>query len=295
VQRTRYASRLRDVRSVFSTRRRAAVFIANALAAFGLVSAVIQFVGQVFSIEFTYPAALTGSAVAACLVWGVARAMPERDVTRDFGHPDIRVRVRVGDLFDETEHLVVGFTDTFDTDTSGDTVISRSSVQGQLLDRVYQGDREQLDRDLAAALDPVTPAVVESASDKPQGKRRRYPLGTVAAITRADRTIFCCAYSELGNDLVARSSMDDMWASLGHLWDAIAAHGRRRPVAMALVGSDLARIDAMSRENLLRMILLSFICSSNVRVATRELTLVIHPKDLDKVDMVEVEAFLRSL
>lgn len=295
VQRARFARRFCDVRSVFTTRRRAGVLIANALAAFGLISAAIQFVGQVFSIRFAYPAALTGSAVLACLVWGVARATPQHDVARDFGHPDIRVRVRVGDLFDESDHMVVGFSDTFDTDTSGDVVISRWSLQGQLLDRLYRGDRDQLDRELTAALAPITPASVESDAEKPLGKRERYPIGTVATLQQADRMIFCCAYSRLGNDLVARSSMDDMWVSLGRLWEAIAARGGRQPVAMPLVGSELARIDAMSRENLLRMILLSFVCSSNMKVVTRELTLVIHPKDLAKVDMVELEAFLRSL
>ena len=42
-----------------------------------------------------------------------------------------------GDLFDEADaNLVVGFADTFDTATENDAVISRASVQGQLLDRL---------------------------------------------------------------------------------------------------------------------------------------------------------------
>jgi hypothetical protein len=258
------------------------------------MSAIVQFIGQVFSLTFPHPAVLTAGAIAVCAAWGAARAMPVRYVTRDFDHPDIRVCVRVGDLFEEHEHLVVGFTDTFDTDTSGGQIISGWSVQGQLLDRLYDGDRLLLDEKLIAALAALTPSSTENVETKPLGKRERYPVGTVAPLQQADRLIFCCAYSRLGNDLVARSSIDELWLSLSSLWDAIAANGRRRPVAMPLVGSDLARIDAMNRGNLLRMILLSFICSSKARVATCELTLVIHPKDLAKVDMMEVEAFLRS-
>lgn len=269
--------------------------VASSFAAFGLLSAVVQFAGQVFSIRFTYPAVLTGAAVLACLAWGVARAMPEYDLARDFRYPDVRVRIRVGDLFDEADHIVVGFTDTFDTDTSDDLVISRSSVQGQLLDRVYRNDRDKLDQSLATALSATMPASVEAAADKPVGKRQRYATGTVATLRDSNRMIFCCAYSRMGNDLVARSSTDLLWASLSSLWEAVAEQGRRRPVAMPLVGSALARVDSATREHLLRLILLSFVCASNARVVTSELTLVIHPNDVAKIDMVEAEAFLRSL
>ena len=50
--------------------------------------------------------------------------------------PELRTAVVIvsGDLFDQEDaNLVVGFTDTFDTDTDRNIIISRESAQGLML------------------------------------------------------------------------------------------------------------------------------------------------------------------
>jgi hypothetical protein len=89
--------------------------------------------------------------------------------------------------------------------------------------------------------------------------------------------------------------VDTLWASLGSLWSAVAEHGRLMPLAMPIVGSDLARIDPLNRENLLKMILMSFVVRSRESVFCKELTIVVHPKDLGEINMVQVAAYLRRL
>src|SRR6185437_3325597 len=75
------------------------------------------------------------------------RARHAGDVLRrEFTGLRVELVVRQGDLFDSDDaNLVVGFGDTFDTAVDDDAVVSRDSVQGQLLVRVYQGDRRRLD------------------------------------------------------------------------------------------------------------------------------------------------------
>lgn len=216
-------------------------------------------------------------------------------VNHTFKYPSISVRVVVGDLFEQPDQLVVGFTDTFDTDTTDDLVISANAVQGQLLDKIYGGDRAQLDRDLDVALDGYRPVALESAADKPLGRLARYPLGTVAVLCPHGRRVYCPAYSELGNDLVARSTIDTLWASLGSLWSAVAEHGRLAPLAMPIVGSELARIDPLNRENLLKLIMMSYVARSREGVFCKELTIVVHPKDFGEINMAQVAAYLRRL
>jgi hypothetical protein len=214
---------------------------------------------------------------------------------RVFKNPTMAVRVVVGDLFDQPGQLMVGFTTTFDTDTTDDLVISESAVQGQLLHRFYDGDREQLDEDLEHALRQHHPIAVESPADKRLGKLTRYQLGTVAVLSRMNRRIFCCAYSEMGNDLVARSTVDQLWASLGLLWSAVAEYGKLAPLTMPIVGSDLARIDPLDRENLLKLILMSFVARSRERLFCKELRIVVHPKDFGEINLTQVAAYLRRL
>jgi hypothetical protein len=190
---------------------------------------------------------------------------------------------------------VVGFTNTFDTDTADDLVISRNAVQGQLLHKIFGGDREQLDRDLENALSAYQPIETESASTKRLGKQTRYPLGTVAVLCPDGRRIFGLAYSEMSNDLVARSAVDTLWASLGSLWSAVARHGRLAPLAMPIVGSELARIDPLNRENLLKLIMLSFVARSREAVFCKELAIVVHPKDFGEINLTHVATYLRRL
>ncbi|MEV6491389.1 macro domain-containing protein [Actinoplanes sp. NPDC051633] len=69
---------------------------------------------------------------AGSALFGAYRALPGRVVARDLRHPDCRIEIIPGDLFEETgSHLVIGFTDLFDTDPSDGRIVDPSSVQGQ--------------------------------------------------------------------------------------------------------------------------------------------------------------------
>jgi DNA-binding SARP family transcriptional activator len=213
--------------------------------------------------------------------------------------PGLRVRVVVvrGDLFDQSDaNLVVGFTDTFDVATGQDYVISRESVQGQLVERIFGGRSRELDAELRRGLRGVAPVSVESVQDKPKGKRVRYPIGTVVAVPIGGRRVFATAYSRLGNDLVARSTPEDLRRSLDRLWECAARHGMFKPVAVPLVGSGLARITELGRDQLMIMIVDSFAegCRRHPAVAP-ELRIVIRPADLEKTDLSTVEKFIGEL
>src|SRR5260221_950619 len=74
-------------------------------------------------------------------------------VDREFPELHTRVVAQTGDLFDHADaNLVIGFCDTFDTATDDNVLISRDSVQGQLLHRYYSGDSKALDRELQRGL-----------------------------------------------------------------------------------------------------------------------------------------------
>ncbi|MEV6513265.1 macro domain-containing protein [Streptomyces sp. NPDC051642] len=202
-----------------------------------------------------------------------------------------------GDLFEQTDcNLVVGFTDTFDTETDQDIVISRDSVQSQLVDRLFGGRRRLLDEKLKAGLRTVRAVGTESARAKPRGRRVRYPVGTTVAVPVDGRRIFAVAYSRLGNDLVARSGDEDLRSSLDNLWASVAVHGLFRPVAVPLIGSGLARVTDLDRSQLVALIVDSFIAACRRYPAlTPELRIVIRPEDLASTDLSPVERRFHEL
>lgn len=293
------ARRRPDVaRPPLADRRRTRVFAGSVLAAFGGISALVQFVGQLYPGAFPHPGMVTASAVGGCVVWGAARVRPHRQVRREFEQPRMTVAIRAGDLFAEDAHLVVGFADTFDTDTATDAgdgvVVHPGSVQGQLLARRYGGDRERLDGELETAL-AGTPALgEEDPAVKPLGKLRRYPVGTVAVLGPRPRLVFAVAYSRIGPGYVAASGVEELWQSLGRLWDAVYRHGQQERVVMPLVGSGLARLD-LDDETLLRIVVLSFVVRSRRRRVCRELHIVLRPDTFRRLDLTELDAFLKTL
>jgi hypothetical protein len=278
------------------TRRARQILLRNAMAAFGGISAVLEFVGQFFPRSFPYPGPVTVlSVAAACLVWGLGRSRPTARVRQEFRRPDMTVVVEEGDLFDQPAHLVVGFTDTFDTASAAGVVISEGSVQAQLLARRYGGDVRCLDAELIAALGAVEPVAREDRDHKPLGKLERYPVGTVAVLGARPQLMFAAAYSRIGNDYVAASSVEDLWFSLNRLWDAVRRHAQLERVSMPLIGSGLSRLDYLDQDSLLRLILMSFIARSREGAICRELRVVVRPADLERINMPEVAAFLGAL
>ena len=215
----------------------------------------------------------------------VRAAQGKRAHREEFAGLRTAVVVQTGDLFAQHgANLVVGFSDTFDTDTDRNIVISAESAQGRLLDILYGGDRARLDKELRAALARVPRVALESRSAKPRGRLARYPVGTVATLHHASRRVFAVAYSRMGNDLMARSSLPMLKASLENLWDSVYRYGQLKPVAMPLIGTGLSRTGA-SHEELLAMIVASFTASARGRYLAPELRVLVPQQVFDAINI----------
>lgn len=286
---------MRRVTVMFRSRRGWALLSVNFSIAFAALAGAVQLVLAVQpTAELQGLRTLAGIFVLSCL-WALVRSIPREFVDRQFKHPNFSVAVKVGDLFHESGGVVVGFTDVFDTSTEGGDIITPRSVQGQLLERVYDADVTSLDAALAMALHASPVVESETEASKPRGKRDRYAIGTVAVVPKGSSKYYCVAYSRMSNDLIAKSSVHYLWQSLGNVWSAVARHGQLGPIATPILGSDLARVGSLGHESLLKMIILSFVAESRVNLIARQLTIVIHPNDAGEVDMLEVQAFLNSL
>jgi len=270
------------------------LFVASALTAFGAVSALVQFVGQLFPGTLAEPVAITTASLTTCVGYAVVKARPLRQLRYSYRLPQTLITIVSGDLLEQPCQMAVGFSDTFDTQLEGG-VISAGSLQGQLLLRRYGGNLSRLDADLEAALVSAKPIACEDREDKPLGKLNRYKIGTVAVLDTLPHQVFAVAYSRIGNDGVATSSVEALWFSLNRLWDAVFQRGQQEPVAIPLVGGGLSRIDSLDPESTLRLVLLSFVTRSRDRRVCSELQVVLRPSVFEQVDLREIRAFLTSL
>lgn len=288
------------LRVVFKTGRGLRTLALNFFAFFGAVSAGLQFYGAVFVPDKPFANPLTVVLIIAGLgiLFALWRTWPRSKISQTFntGAHEVTVDVVVGDILDHKGQIVVGFSDTFDTDTSGDKIIKASSLQGQLLKKRFNNDSAALDQALATDLNNSEATSTEHRANKPLGKLDRYPIGTVAVIGQSvDDRVYALAYSTMGNNLLAQSSVHDVWCALGQLWTSVYEHGQQEPVALPLVGTGLARINYLDRESMLRMALLSFVARSRETFICEKLTVYIHESDRDKINMLELKAFLKTL
>lgn len=223
------------------------------------------------------------------LVWAVISIFPRFEISRRLSVPDAVIKIKVGDLFKEEADLIIGMSDTFDTEKGN--IIKTKSIQGQFLATVYNDDTPRLNTDLTAALKGRSGT---RDSQKSQGKKTRYPIGTVATLTAGTKKYYCSAYSFMGNDLKAQSDIKKLSTSLDMLWEEIRLKGQRGKVALAVLGSDLGRISTASHSNLIKLIVSSFLLASREGLISEQLTVVIYPSNLEKVNMLELNDFLQN-
>lgn len=228
--------------------------------------------------------------VFASMVVAIAKNIPRTSLSRSFSSPDYTIEIKVGNLFDQPEHLVIGLNDVFDTELG--EIIKQSSVQGQFLDCIYSGDRARLDAEIDAALQPLQDKAQEDL-DKKRGKRLRYPIGTTLVLGVEGRRFFLSAYGRMGNDLRVKSTVDYIWLSLTKLWQQVRLRGHGKGVSIPIIGSDLART-GLSRMVLTKLIMLSFAIAAKEGFVANRLTIMIRPEDISSVDLAELQEFLYS-
>lgn len=276
----------RDLR----TRRFWRSFVAQFFAAVGFMAVFIELYDVFWPGKLTksdWPTAL--AVLATALAYASYRSWP-RPVEQQYSRPNTRIRIVVGDLFDQDANLVIGMSNTFDTAVPH--VISKSSVQAQFLERVYSSDTAELDADLAKSL----AGVPTTGSINKEGKCEVYPVGTIAVIRQNRRHFFCAAYTQMNERNEAHGTVAGIWRCLENLWDEVRARSNGDPVATPVIGGGQARIShVLPAQDSIRLMILSFLLASRDRRVCDRLDIVVRDQDVRALDMLELQAFLTSL
>jgi hypothetical protein len=230
------------------------------------------------------------SLIAGALLLVVIFRFPRQITAAKLSSPDSIIEIKIGDLFDEAGHLVIGTNDVFDTKL-GD-VIKPSSLQGQFLTRIYNDDSSKLNGEIERALERGQFTKKEDELKK-RGKQWRYPIGTTITLGTGRRRYFFVAYSHMGNDLKSTSNADAIWHSLSQLWEEIRLQGQGTQVAIPVIGADLARTN-LPRMTLIKMIIISFIVASKEQFIAQKLVVVLYPPDLNSINLYDLHDFLVS-
>lgn len=198
------------------------------------------------------------------------------------------IEIKVGDLLEESCHLVIGVNDCFDTQLP--QIISENSIQGKFLIRRYSGRQDLLDKEIGEALDGLRGQV---DATKQFGKSTRYPVGSVAVLGTKTKA-YLVAFTEMRCDTTTETTTEFLWASLCALWRSVRRTANLAPVSMPVLGAGLGRAKA-SWLTLAVLSIASFAMMTREEIISTKLTLLVYPGDYRPEDFAFLCTFLKKL
>jgi hypothetical protein len=215
---------------------------------------------------------------------------PKKDFSVSLPDSSTKIVISVSDILKQEGSIVIGTSDTFDTELG--EIISPNSLQGQFLTRVYQSDRNALDRDISESLKDVK-AISDPA--KTYGKTDRYPIGTVTCVRRNSNRFFLVAFNRmLADKKRVQTNIHDLWFCLCQCWDVIRENGHYNDIHIPVLSSKFGR-SGLSFNVIIQLIITSLIIALRDEGIAPSLTVHVHKTDANKVDFVALRGWFDCL
>lgn len=236
--------------------------------------------------------------ILIALVWTLIEIFPKRKISHKISGLDANIELLIGNLFDRESSLIIPTNSTFDTDLSRNiqnrSIISEKSVQGQFTTKYFKNKTAILDDDLEKSL-TEDEFVILDRSNKKYGKQKEYKIGTVAALHFDNHTAYWVAMAKLNSSMNAESSDENILIALSSVWNYISTKGNyEEKIIIPIIGTGFSRINS-KREDIIKLIISSFIAAMRNRKFCQNLTIAIHPTDYvrHEINLKEVEDYLR--
>lgn len=234
----------------------------------------------------------SGYAVVAMILfamcWVVVRRRPITRFAYKVPGKDFSIEVRIGDLFDGQNDVVVSTNTTFDTDMASG-LIDTDSVQGQVATRFFNANTVEIDRQLTAEL----AAVQGTPRANAPRKQLEYPIGTVARVRSHNRIFYFVAMSRLNAQGTASATVRDIEDALEATWTFVRTHGSVGGLSIPLMGTGRGRT-GIPRKKAVERIAHSFTEGSSDQVFSSRLSIVIRSQDAESfaVNLYQIRDYL---
>lgn len=226
------------------------------------------------------------AALAIC--WVLATRRPITRFSYKIPGKDFRVEVRIGDLFDGNNDVIVSTNTTFDTNMASG-LIDTASIQGQVATKFFNANTSEIDRQLG--LDLAAASGVSRVNAP--GKKIEYPIGTVARVTSHSRTFYFVAMSRLNDQGNASSSPREIEDALEATWKFVRTTGNLRDLSIPLMGTGRGRV-GIPRKKMAERIAQSFCDEAKNQVFSNRLMISIRPEDAEDfaVNLYQIRDYL---
>lgn len=230
--------------------------------------------------------------IVIATVWGIISSKKVTILSED----DVKVVVKYDDLMriafpkkKKSERIVViAVNNCYDTIVN-DTIIRKESVHGQFLNLFAPNaeKRKALDYEIEHSLNEFGYNYTElSENDKREGKRRRYPSGSVAYIKGENGvTFFLLALTAFNINCKAQCDKHQYFDSLLKLFEYYDEKGQGKELYLYPMGSGMSRTGLSRKEALESVILLAKISRNYLKNKT---TIVVDKKCKNELSITDL-------
>jgi hypothetical protein len=226
--------------------------------------------------------------VALSVLWVLTTRRPVSRVRYKVPKKDLSFEVVIGDLFERPGELVISSNSTFDTDMSAG-LIAPDSLQGQLAAKFFGGQTADIDRQIELSLknEPF------ETNERRPGKKKEYPIGTVARVSAHGRNFYLVAMAHLNENGTAYSDVKMLDEALERLWPNMAKKAELGDMVIPAMGTGRGRVP-LPRKKVIEKIAQSFAYASAENAFSNRLVIVVRPQDAEKfaINLFEVRDFL---
>ncbi|MFI5444297.1 macro domain-containing protein [Polaromonas sp. UC242_47] len=217
--------------------------------------------------------------VVLALMYVLSTRRPLSRVSYKIPQKDFAVEVLIGDLFKIPGEVIISTSSTFDTDMSSG-LIAVTSLQGQLATNYFNGQTTEIDRQIEVSLSREQFTI----NDKRPGKKKEYPIGTVARVSAHSKNFYLVAMSHMDENGNASSDLKMIDEALEKLWVNLASKAEIGDIVMPLMGTGRGRV-AYPRKKMIERIAQSFTDACNQRAFSNKLIIVVRPEDASKFSL----------
>ncbi|WP_046247089.1 macro domain-containing protein [Hymenobacter terrenus] len=223
------------------------------------------------------------------LLYTLFTSWPKRKFRFRINGRDVHVAIQLGDLL-SNESVIVPINNRFIVDPLGNLPIYKSILKA-LVSKLFNGVAKQLQDQIDGVIKQggINPKLLISASPDV------YKVGSVIPVTVGSKQIYFLANSSLNSSNRSSTTNEDLRNALGELWVYIASSGTKDTLSIPVLGTGMGRLK-MSREKVIKEIILSFIASLGYQTHCDELIIVINPVDYYRhnIDLDHLIGFMKS-
>ena len=195
--------------------------------------------------------------------------------------------IKSGNIFEEPGLKAIAFNEYFDTQVDN-RIISENSLNGIFLNTYFKGKISDLDYEIDNFLFDEQD-IIEREAVRQSGKTIKFRLGT----TFLKDDYILTAMSKFDGSNRAYLTMPQYLEFLINFWDNVNKIYAQRSVVAPVFGSGITRIQGhknISDEDLLKIMLWTFRISEMRFKYPAQLTIVIHSKKIDQVNLLDIES-----